>query len=321
MPTVSVIIPTYNRSKLIKEAIDSVLKQSYTNVEVIVVDDGSTDGTGSIVRQMTHGRLRYYYKHNGGPSSARNLGLTKAKGKYIAFLDSDDLWPPEFLDTVIVQLEKNKGYGAAYSQVICVQQDGAKKEMSDKKRYKSGWMARAFFETSPDLFPSATCFRRSVWEDIFWDEQIIGGEDYDIFLRISAKTKFLFVPDVGIIKRWQPDNLSSSLTLDGIVNGARTLERFYFYLGGDKFVSAKVAKRKISHRYRKAAKLFCGSGNRHAALLLVKKAIGLYPLDLRLYLDLTRALFLSKKNDSRADWQMPGLSPPVRSSYYDVPDC
>jgi len=287
--------------------------------EVLVVDDGSTDNTHAIIQRISDSRVKYHYKENGGPSSARNLGLFKSKGLYISFLDSDDLWPPEYLKTMIKQLEGNKDFGAAYTRVICIQQDGTKKEMSEDKRYKSGWMVKDFFQTSPGLFPSAICFRKSVWKDIFWDEQITGGEDYDIFVRISVRTKFLFVPNASIIKRWQPDNLTSTLQdTVGIVNGARSLERFYFNLGGDRFVSRRLAKRKISHRYRKASKLFCNSGNRQAALLLIMKAICLYPLDLRLYLDLARAFTLSQKNNNLPDWQMPELLPPVRSSYQDV---
>lgn len=320
MPTVSVVIPTYNRSNIVKETIESTLSQTYTDLEVIVVDDGSNDDTRSVIKHISDSRIEYYYKDNGGPSSARNLGLIKSKGRYISFLDSDDLWPPEYLETVINQLDENKDYDAAYSRVTCIQQNGTKKEMSESKRYKSGWMTEAFFETSPGLFPSATCFRKSVWKDIFWDEQLIGGEDYDIFVRISTKAKFLFVPDTYIIKRWQPNNLSSAPTPTGIVNGACTLERFYFNLGGDKFISRKVATCKISHRYRKAAKMFRKLGNRHAAILLVKKAIHHYPLDFRLYGDLVRAYLLSKKKDKLPNWQMPIISPPFKSSYDNKPD-
>ena len=321
MPNVSVVIPTYNRRKLVKEAIESVLGQSYTDVEVLVVDDGSTDDTSSVVRQIPDSRVKYYYKNNSGPAAARNLGLDKSKGRYISFLDSDDLWPPEYLETIIDQLDNNKDYNAAYTRVICIQQDGTKADMSVDKRYKSGCMTRDFFATSPCLFPSAICFHKSVWENIFWDEQLIGVEDYDIFVRISTKTKFLFVPDTSIIKRWQPNNLSSEPTPIGTVYGGQILERFYFNLGGDKFVSRKIATRKISHRYRKASKIFRKSGNRRAAVLLAKRAIYHYPLDLRLYGDLLRAYLLNPQKDSLPDWQIPVISSPVRSSYDNIPAC
>jgi glycosyltransferase involved in cell wall biosynthesis len=95
MPTVSVIIPTYNRANYICEAIDSILAQTYADYEIIVVDDGSTDGTRqALQRWIDDGTICYYYQENRGESAARNHGIRKARGQYIAFLDSDDLFLP-----------------------------------------------------------------------------------------------------------------------------------------------------------------------------------------------------------------------------------
>jgi glycosyltransferase involved in cell wall biosynthesis len=92
-PLVSVIIPTYNCAKYIETTINSVLNQNYDNLEIIVVDDGSTDNTKNIISSITDDRLIYYFiKNSGGPAKPRNLGLMNCKGDYIAFLDSDDKW-------------------------------------------------------------------------------------------------------------------------------------------------------------------------------------------------------------------------------------
>ncbi len=305
MPAVSVIIPTYNRSNLVKEAVESVLQQTYTDFEVLVVDDGSTDDTRSVVKQIQDSRIKYYYKDNGGQSSARNLGLIKAKGKYIAYLDEDDLWPTEYLETVINQFDANKDYGATYTRVIELHPDGTKREISTSDRYKSGWITKYYFSSSPCLMPSATCFRKSAWENFFWDEALERSPDYDVFLRISTKTQFLFVPNTFIIKRSMPNSLSNVANPVGPIDGAHTLERFYFHLGGNKYVPLKVAKSKISHRYRKAGKVSYALGNRYAAISLFKKAIYYCPLDIRLYVDLLRTLLQSKKHDKMPDWQMP----------------
>ncbi|MFC1511428.1 glycosyltransferase family 2 protein [Candidatus Margulisiibacteriota bacterium] len=104
MPEVSVIIPAYNYADFTVQAVESVLAQTYKNFELIVVDDGSTDGTGDALKRFGD-RIRYMYKQNGGVSSARNLGIRLAKGKYIAFLDCDDLWLPNKLE------ESLKGFG------------------------------------------------------------------------------------------------------------------------------------------------------------------------------------------------------------------
>jgi glycosyltransferase involved in cell wall biosynthesis len=103
---VSVIIPTYNRCKFVQEAIDSVLAQTYTNFELIVVDDGSTDGTGEVIQSKYQGKLIYIWQKNQGRSKARNLGISISTGKYLAFLDSDDKWHPEKLMNQVKSLEE-----------------------------------------------------------------------------------------------------------------------------------------------------------------------------------------------------------------------
>ncbi|WOD43418.1 glycosyltransferase family 2 protein [Hwangdonia lutea] len=104
-PLVSVIIPTYNRVKIVGNAIKSVLNQTYSNIEIIVVDDGSTDETKALIDNFT--MVKYIAKPNGGQASARNLGLKHANGKYIASLDSDDLWETSFLTKMVGALEKH----------------------------------------------------------------------------------------------------------------------------------------------------------------------------------------------------------------------
>ena len=96
IPRVSVVIPTYNSSAMVEQAIQSVLAQTYRDFEIIVIDDGSTDGTKDVVRRFGE-RVRYFNQENQGVSAARNFGIHQSLGEYIAFLDSDDLWLPEKL--------------------------------------------------------------------------------------------------------------------------------------------------------------------------------------------------------------------------------
>ena len=309
MPKVSVIIPTYNRSKLVKEAVESVLAQSYTDFEILVIDDGSTDDTRSVIEQIPDSRIRYYYKENSGCSGARNFGLVRAKGEYIAYLDSDDLWPENYLETVLKAFAENNDYGAVYGRAICIRPNGEKKEFGSSKRNVSGWITKSYFSYKPFLIPSVTCFRSHVWKDVFWDEKMKRISDYDVFLRISTKTKFLFVPDAYVIYRPQADSISLGKSPMGVINAALSLERFYFHLGGDKYVSLYLAKRKISHRYRKAGKVCQANGNKSAAILLFKRAISYNPFDPRLYWDMVKVLLLNSKNDKMPGWQMPESLP------------
>src|SRR5690349_3602213 len=106
MPKVSVIIPTYNRAQFIARAVDSVLEQTYKDFEIIVIDDGSSDNTQEILKAY-EGKIRYVYQQNKGISAARNRGIQEAKGEYIAFLDSDDVWKPEKLSVQVAILDVN----------------------------------------------------------------------------------------------------------------------------------------------------------------------------------------------------------------------
>jgi glycosyltransferase involved in cell wall biosynthesis len=105
-PKVSVVIPTYNRAEKVRKGVESVLAQSFTDLEVIVVDDGSSDDTGQSLKYEFGDRIRYYFQPNQGVSTARNKGIEEARGEWIAFLDSDDLWEKEKLEAQLKALEQ-----------------------------------------------------------------------------------------------------------------------------------------------------------------------------------------------------------------------
>jgi glycosyltransferase involved in cell wall biosynthesis len=117
-PKVSVIIATYNRSVEVRNAIDSVLCQTFTDLEVVIVDDGSSDDTGKVLREAYGNRIRYYFQTNQGLSAALNKGLAEAQGEWVAFLDSDDLWEKEKLEWQFKALERfSPECGACYTDV------------------------------------------------------------------------------------------------------------------------------------------------------------------------------------------------------------
>lgn len=124
MPRVSVIIPTYNRRDYVQEAIDSVLAQTFTDYEIIVIDDGSTDGTGEALRARYGDRIHYEWQGNQGESVARNRGIELARGEYIAFLDSDDLWLPEKLEKQVAYLDAHLDTGAVFCQSLIIDSEG-----------------------------------------------------------------------------------------------------------------------------------------------------------------------------------------------------
>ena len=302
MPKVSVIIPTYNRSSLVKEAVESVLAQTFNDLEIIVVDDGSTDDTRSVIEVVGDPKIKYYYKENAGVSNARNFGIEHAKGQYIAFLDSDDCWPKDFLKLLVGKLEKDHKYEAAYTSVKILSANGEFLKSTEESLCKSGKITADLFKNA-FIWVSATVLRTDALGDLRFEQSLKNAEDSDFLLRLTARTQFVYVPDIQICRRISKDSLSC---LAGI-NCSRilSLERFYFKLEGKHLVPAKTAKIKLSRSYRRVAERHRKSGNKSAAKYLYKRAVNYYPWDVRFYFGLLKTLFMKKANDKLPDWQMP----------------
>ncbi len=309
MPKVSVIIPTYNQSILLGDTVRSVLAQTEKDFEVLIVDDGSTDDTGDVVHKLSDNRIRYFYKSNGGTSSARNFGLSKAKGCYVAFLDHDDLWPENYLYVMISRLDVNNQYDAAYSPITVIYPDGQKVKSYKRPPGKSDWIALDLFRHG-FIWPSAAIIRRSVLDKIHFDESLRSSyEDGDFFLRLSTRCMFLFVGDVEAIRREHSDNFSTKVGIRP--TKILVLERFYYRLGGKKFIPAGAARRRLSHATRKVAEASRHNKSRTAAIFLFKHAIKYWPFDVRLYTGLFKALMLEKENDPNLDWRIPEPLPNI----------
>src|SRR3990172_7360951 len=183
MPKVSVIIPTYNREKYIVETLQSVFEQTFTDYEVIVIDDGSTDNT-SVVLKPYLDRIVYIRKPNGGQGSARNVGIKKAKGEYIAFLDSDDLWLPEKLEIQVRYLDGHPEAGLVFTDMVifCQDESGMHQELKEI-HYRGGDIS---FRTllKWNFVPNLTVMARQSCINTagLFDESrdLIGIEDYDM---------------------------------------------------------------------------------------------------------------------------------------------
>jgi len=212
-PRVSVIIPTYNRGWIVQEAIESVLAQDYRDFELIVVDDGSTDDTDDILNSY-RGDIMVFRQKNQGVSAARNRGLSEASGRFIAFLDSDDLWLPQKLFRQVEFFNKNPD-----AQICQTEETWIRKgvRVNPKQRHKKPW--GMIFEPSLALClvsPSAVMIRRSLFEKVGgFDEALPACEDYDLWLRISCRYPVYLIETPLIIKRGgHNDQLSASSGLD-----------------------------------------------------------------------------------------------------------
>lgn len=191
MPKISVITPTYNRSWIISQAINSVLTQNYKDFELILIDDGSTDSTQEIISRIKDPRLIYLkHDHNQGQSAARNLGLQHAKSELITYLDSDNVWFPNFLSVMLEELTDS--YSLAYSNQNVLLMGGTKdnlKVLGRQMRCNPYNPAQMLLGNFIDI--NSVIHRKSIIDLIGnFDESLKSLEDYDFFARLVIKTPF-----------------------------------------------------------------------------------------------------------------------------------
>ena len=198
MAFLSIIIPTFDRCEQLSRALNSVFKQTYSDYEVIVIDDGSTDDTVEML-QKNFTQLRYFYQSNKGVSAARNKGLALAHGRWIAFLDSDDEWLPQKLEKQISLLKAKPDYKICHTEEIWVR-NGIRVNQMKKHRKTGGWI---FPHCLPlcAMSPSSILIHRSVFDSIGnFDTSLPACEDYDLWLRITAKYPVLYMEEPQIKK-------------------------------------------------------------------------------------------------------------------------
>ena len=199
MLDVSVIIPVFNRSELLKRALDSVFSQSLPPRQVIVVDDGSTDDTIELLRSKYSSTVSVISQENAGVSRARNVGISASSHEWIAFLDSDDEWHSRKLEKQVDFLTQNPEYQICHSDEIWIR----KGIRVNPKRYHAksgGWI---FSKCLPlcAISPSAVIVNRTVFSDVgLFDEELPVCEDYDMWLRVTSKYPVGFVDEHLVIK-------------------------------------------------------------------------------------------------------------------------
>jgi glycosyltransferase involved in cell wall biosynthesis len=208
---VSVIIPTYNSAAFLREAIQSVLSQTYVDFEVVVVDDGSTDNTESEVHSFGD-RVCYVKQQNQGAGAARNHGINRSRGKYVAFLDADDLWLPGKLCEQIPLLDRDPELGLVYSDWSVVSEQGETEPSYLRGQPAAGGYVFDELVQCGFILTSGTIVRRSCLDDVgFFDETLSIAQDYDLWLRICYRWKIALVNKPLVIKRNRDGNLSSNL--------------------------------------------------------------------------------------------------------------
>src|ERR1043165_296320 len=190
-PFFSIVIPTYNRALLLPAAIESVIAQTFSNWELIIVDDGSTDNTREVVSSYPDKRIKYIYQNNAERSAARNNGIGHSDGTYICFLDSDDYYLPERLESLYKKLDE-RGFPVAafYTGIVLVQ---GEKTMKIEPQVTS---ENVFDLLALSVIHSQQCcIHRSILEVHKYDTAFHIGEDMELWLRIAAAFPFTYLPD------------------------------------------------------------------------------------------------------------------------------
>jgi len=208
---VSIIIPVYNGEHYIAEAIDSLLKQTYNEIEIIVVDDGSEDNTAGIVKSFS--QVIYIHQDNQGVSASRNLGMSVAGGDYIAFLDADDLYTPKKVEKQVDVLINNPDIDVVYNDGI--ETDKNKRTLNIlKSEYvfenQADFVAFLLFRQIVPVPASIMIRKKCINENVFYSREYVQAEDYDFILRLAERYKFKYIPETLYIYRRHENNLTNA---------------------------------------------------------------------------------------------------------------
>ena len=264
MPKISIIIPVYNGEKTIQETLDSVFAQTFSDWELIVSNDGSSDRTLEIVEAIHDPRIRIVSGENGGLSVSRNRGIAIATGEYLSFLDADDLWSPDKLATQLQALENNPEAAVAYSWTDYIDEKGtwlhSGLHLSPKGNVLSELFLHNFLENGSNLL-----VRREALDRVgYFETSLTSAQDWDLYLRLADCYQFVPVPRAQIFYRIVSTSFSTNLHRHH-EQGLRVIERAL----QRNSKSLKPLKTKtLAHFYKYlACKVFNTVGNRKNGIL------------------------------------------------------
>ena len=291
MPKVSVIIPTYNRSKFVTKAINSVLAQTFTDYEIIVIDDGSNDNTKEVLCSYD-AKIKYIYQNNSGVSAARNAGIKKAKGKWIAFLDSDDEWTSEYLSWQMKQAEKYPRVFTHITNSITILPNGKKEnhfletKLLPKFKKKSNiLLERPFYIITkhlPWLMPSVIMRRDILLNTGLFNTHLTIAEDLDLIARMALKGPFGISRKI-LVHVYRREESIVNLAAQAVNEGIYSCQSFgtvYKNLKNSNlltFWEKVILAKALSSNRRALANMLLKIGKQSQARYYYKKALFIYP--------------------------------------------
>ena len=228
-PKVSVVVPAYNALAFLPQALESALAQTFTDFEIFVVDDGSSDQTSSWLSKLNDPRVRYLSQTNSGQSGARNTGIVNTSGKYVAFLDADDLWAPDKLEKQIAYLDANPDTGLIHTSIELISHDGQRLDKSIVA-HGQGNLWREFISYNPYfliLCGSTPVVRRICFKTAgMFDPTLRTHEDWEMWIRIAQQYPFATLREPLVLYRQHDASVSRNHAAMGSAANA-IIEKVY----------------------------------------------------------------------------------------------
>lgn len=291
-PVISVIIPTYNRAQWLQQSISSALEQTYGNIEIIVIDDGSTDNTKELLANLKSHGIRYIgHSTNRGAAASRNTGIRAARGEFIAFLDDDDEWLPSKLKKQLDKFSTSSAtVGVVYtgSSLVSVRSGKTIHSFScphSQDHREVDFLRTVTFSTSVPLIRKS-CFRKAG----LFDEALPGSQDMDMWIRLAVHYEFAFIPEV-LVRRYIHGGQISS-TLKTKIEAKEKIYRKYFKV-------LSMHPDVMAHHLWRMGILYCIDGNSAKGMRCFLKAILHYPAGKQLYRDFLLSLIVPQKHRRR----------------------
>lgn len=274
-PAVSVIMPAYNRVGFLPASLDSLAAQTFEDFEIILVDDGSTDGTEDFLRSRSQ-RIRYFWQENAGPAAARNHGLRRARGAFVGFLDSDDLWAPRFLEAMTGRLREDGDIGLAFCRFQTIDGEG-RLLRRHRKRPHAGDVTSPLFASTFITTPSVLVRRDVIARAGGFNAAMSTNEDYDLWLRLSLEHRFGYVDEPLCRRRSHPGTLSRGSLADALIRKAAFLEQFYRDQEGLAKIPPEIAARRLAKVHYSAGKSCLSHRRVGEARALLRRSLAYRP--------------------------------------------
>ncbi len=279
-PLVSIVIPTYNSAHYLSAALDSCLAQTYPHCEIIVIDDGSTDGTREMISSRYGDRVRYIYQDNAGAAVARNRGLEAARGELVQFCDADDILLPDKISRCVAVFQQRPDVALVYTRYQYVAQDGVMPLPIDDPPLLHGYAFCDLLRNNGNaMLTSATMIRRAVVEKTGLfdpDPRLRCGEDWDFFLRITASYSVESIDEILVHYRYHERGISRSAYCNAL-GRLTVIQRARHYPGRAECLDDEAYDQLVAARHHVLAMVLWREGQRAEARAALRAAIRLDP--------------------------------------------